>query len=75
MIVQQDGAGSIKTSVLQKMGTTRFFKSKGELVLYVNDILTRSSREETLQSITITRLEKLEEHYAIAVTIYFSEES
>jgi DNA-binding phage protein len=70
MIVQQDGVGSIKNMGLQKMDTTRFFKSKEELALYVNDTLTRSDPEEILQSITIMRLEKSEVCYAIGVTMY-----
>lgn len=49
----------------------RFFNSKMDVALYVNDILTRSNQEEILQSITITRLEKLEGCYAIGVTTYF----
>jgi hypothetical protein len=73
MIALQDGAGSTKTLDLQKISTTRFFKSKEELALYVSDILTRSDPEEILQSITITRLERLEACYATAVTMYFSE--
>ena len=72
MIAQQDGVGSIKNMGLQKMDTTRFFKSKEELALYVNDTLTRSDPEEILQSIMITRLERLGERYAIGVTMYCS---
>jgi hypothetical protein len=75
MIAQQDGVEYIKTSDLQRMDTTRFFNSKEELVLYVNDILTRSNHGETLQSITITRLERLGACYATAATMSFSEES
>jgi hypothetical protein len=75
MIAQQDGAGSLKTLVLQRMDTTRFFNSKEELVLYVNDILTRSDQGGTLQSITITRLEKSVDCYATAATMSFLEGS
>jgi hypothetical protein len=75
MIAQQDGAGSLKTLVLQRMDTTRFFNSKEELVLYVNDILTRSDQGGTLQSITITRLERLGAHYVTAATMCFLEGS
>jgi len=71
MIVQQDGVESTKTMGLQKMDTTRFFKSKEELVLYVSDILTRSGREGTLQSIMITRQEPFVDCYATAATMSF----
>jgi len=75
MTAQRDGVESIKTSALQRMDTTRFFKSKEELVLYVSDILTRSGREGTLQSITITRQEPFVDCYATAATMCFSDES
>ena len=75
MIAQRDGEESLKTSDLAKMHTTQFFNSKEELARYVNAILTRSDPEEILQSITITRLERLEACYAIGVTMFFLEES
>jgi hypothetical protein len=75
MTAQRDGVESIKTLDLQRMDTTRFFKSKEELVLYVSDILTRSGREGTLQSITIMRQEPFVDCYATAATMCFSEES
>jgi hypothetical protein len=75
MIAQRDGVESIKTLALQRMDTTRFFKSKEELVLYVSDILTRSGREGTLQSITIMRQEPFVDCYATAATMCFSDES
>jgi hypothetical protein len=71
MTAQRDGVGSTKTMGLQKMDTTRFFKSKEELVLYVNDILTRSDQGGTLQSITITRLERSVDCYVTAATMSF----
>ena len=75
MIVQRDGEESIKISDLAKMHTTQFFYSKEVLARYVNDILTRSDPKEILQSITITRLERLEACYDIGVTMYCSVES
>jgi hypothetical protein len=71
MTAQQDGVESTKTLGLQRMDTTRFFNSKEELVLYVNDILTRSDQGGILQSITVTRLEKFVDCYATAATMSF----
>lgn len=75
MTVLHDGVESIKTLDLQRMDTTRFFRSKEDVVRYVNDILTRSGQEGTLQSITITRLERSEDSFATAATMSFSVES
>lgn len=57
------------------MVTTRFWKNKEDAVQYVEGILTRSDQDVILQSITITKLEKLEDSYATVVIMSLSEGS
>lgn len=54
----------------QEMRTIQYFLSKTDVVLYVSDLLKRLNPGETLQSITITPLEKLGGFYVTDVITY-----
>ncbi len=54
----------------QEMRTIQYFLSKTDVVQYVSDLLKRLNHGETLQSITITPLEKLGGFYVTDVITY-----